>query len=61
VHQCEVKAKVAVWKKWSEEMHRGSLAMIEALKAKNPAALREAVKLTRTSCTECHAIFRDEK
>lgn len=64
VHQCTVQQKMgakdpAKWKELMEDMHKGSLEMIAALKAKNPVGLRDAAKKTNTSCTDCHAIFRD--
>jgi hypothetical protein len=65
VHQCTVDKKMgdqnpADWKKWMEDMHRSSLELIEALKKKDPKAVQKSSSDLRTSCTECHRVFRDQ-
>jgi len=66
VHQCPVEKKMgekdpAKWKMWMEEMHKASVDMIKAAKDKKPVDLRNATKRAYTTCTECHAVFRDDK
>jgi hypothetical protein len=64
VHQCTVEKKMgdkdpAKWKEWMELMNSSSLELIDALNKKNPDAVRVAAKKLRSSCTECHSVFRD--
>src|SRR5262245_39366625 len=66
VHQCPVPAaqgqkSPAKWKELSEQMHKSSLELIDALKKKNPANVKESANRLNGTCTECHSTFRDDK
>jgi cytochrome c556 len=49
-----------VWKKWNDEMKKGSADLAKAAQAKDATMVRTAASKLSASCSECHKIFRDE-
>jgi hypothetical protein len=49
----------ANWKKYSQEMHQGSLDLATAVKGGDPKAVKTAAAKLNDACTNCHSEFRD--
>jgi len=47
------------WNKWLDDQEQASKDLIAAVKARNGRAVAAAAKKLQTSCTECHAAFRN--
>lgn len=59
-HEVKNKADVPKWQAMSKEMQAQMTALSAALKKKDAAAAGDAFKKANTSCSDCHAKFRDE-
>jgi hypothetical protein len=63
-HKCPVKKKEGAkdpkdWDTWTKEMRQGGLDLADAAKAKDANKVKAAVNKLNTSCSDCHAVFRD--
>jgi hypothetical protein len=63
-HKCPVKKREGQkdpqdWDKWTKEMRAGGLDLADAAKAKDAAKVKAAVNKLNSSCSDCHAVFRD--
>jgi hypothetical protein len=63
-HKCPVKKKEGPkdpkdWQTWTEDMRQGGLDLADAAKAKDAAKIKTAVSKLNSSCSNCHAVFRD--
>jgi hypothetical protein len=56
----EGKKKKKDWLTWSADMRDSALAFADAAKTKNPMAVQKAASKLYSSCTTCHAVFKDE-
>ncbi len=54
LHQCPNPAMQVRWNQWSEEMYQSSRELTKAIKAKNPADVKNAAHKLNDSCKNCH-------
>src|SRR5262249_55984076 len=62
-HQCPVKVKMgekdpAQWKVWMTDVHGQSVALANALKAKDPDKVKTAALKLEGTCQACHKVYR---
>jgi Cytochrome C' len=63
-HKCPVKKKEGDkdpkdWQTWCQDMRQGGLDLADAAKAKDAAKVKTAVNKLNSTCSNCHAVFRD--
>ncbi len=54
------KKNPAKWKEFTEKMRKGADELSKAAKGKEAAAIQTAAGNLSASCTECHAVFRND-
>jgi hypothetical protein len=63
-HKCPVPKKEGPkdpkdWQTWCQDMRQGGLDLADAAKSKDAAKIKTAASKLNSSCTNCHAVFRD--
>jgi Cytochrome C' len=51
--------KVKDWNTWAANMRNGSMELVDAFKAQDPAKIKTAATKVYQNCTQCHGVFRD--